>query len=119
MVGDKIENIKLAVYSDASFAGDVNDSKSTTGGLICLVGPQTFVPLNWMCKKQGAVSHSSTEAEIIALDTMIRMEGIPSLHLWSQIVDTAVGAKPDNKKADKHNRSAFERYDRISLEYVD
>ena len=76
LVGDPPEDLKIAVYSDVSFAGDLKDSKSTTGGVVCLVGPNTFVPLTWICKKQGAVSHSSTEAEIIALDTMIRLEGL-------------------------------------------
>ena len=27
-----------------------------------------FVPVSWMCKKQNAVTHSSTESEIISLD---------------------------------------------------
>ena len=30
---------------------------------------KSFVPTSWMCKKQTAVSHSSTESEIISLDT--------------------------------------------------
>ena len=60
MVGDPVTDMKLAVYSDASFAGDLTDSKSTTGGVLCLVGPRTFVPLTRICKKQGAISHSST-----------------------------------------------------------
>ena len=29
---------------------------------------RTFVPVSWMCKKQTAVSHISTESEIISLD---------------------------------------------------
>ena len=118
MVGDKFEDIKLAVYSDASFAGDTGDSKSTTGGVLCLVGPRTFIPLNWICKKQGAVSHSSTEAEIIGLDTMMRMEGIPGLHLWSQIMSTASG-KPRVLRKCAPKESAWAKYDTISTEYAD
>ena len=41
-------------------------SKSTTGGTLCVFGSHTFVPKSWMCKKQTAVSHSSTESEIIS-----------------------------------------------------
>ena len=66
-------------------AGDFQDSKSTTGVMLCLVGPNTFCPISWLCKKQGAVSHSSTEAEIVALDAALRMEGIPCLDLLSHI----------------------------------
>ena len=33
-----------------------------------IFGSHAFVPISWMCKKQTAVSHSSTESEIISLD---------------------------------------------------
>ena len=39
-----------------------------------------------MCKKQKSVSHSSTESEIISLDTGLRMDGLPALELWDLIV---------------------------------
>ena len=44
----------------------------------------TFVPIS--CKKQTAVSHSSTESEIISLDTGLRLDGLPALELWDLIV---------------------------------
>ena len=86
-VGDLPDQLKLAVFADASFAGDLKDSKSTSGGFLCLVGPHTYVPLTWICKKQGAVSHSSTEAEVISLEALMRLEGIPALNLWNQILE--------------------------------
>ena len=39
-------------------------------------------PISWMCKKQTAVSHSSTESEIISLDTGLRLDGLLALELW-------------------------------------
>ena len=45
-----------------------------------------FVPTSWMCKKQTSVSHSSTESEIISLDTGLRLDGLPALELWDLIV---------------------------------
>ena len=39
-----------------------------------------------MCKKQTALSHSSTESEIISLDTGLRLDGLPALELWDLIV---------------------------------
>ena len=86
-VGDAPGDCWLTLFSDASFAGDLRDSKSTSGGMLCLVGPNTFVPLNWICKKQGAVSHSTAEAEVISLDAGIRLEGIPALSLWDLVID--------------------------------
>jgi Reverse transcriptase (RNA-dependent DNA polymerase) len=52
----------LAGFTDADFAGDTTDRKSTTGWLF------TFnnAPLSWALKKQTAVSRSTMEAELIA-----------------------------------------------------
>ena len=41
---------------------------------------------SWMCKKQTSVSHSSTESEIISLDTGLKLDGLPALELWDLIV---------------------------------
>ena len=66
--------------------GDLEDSKSTSGGTLCIVGSHTFVPMSWMCKKQTSDSHSSTESEIISLGTGLRLDGLPALELWDLIV---------------------------------
>ena len=70
---------RLGLSQDSDFAGDLEDSKSTSGGTLCVVGSDTFVPISWMCKKQTSVSHSSTESEIISLDTGLRLDGIRAL----------------------------------------
>ena len=77
---------RLGLFQDSDFAGDLEDSKSTSGGTLCIFGSRTFVPISWMCKKQTAVSHSSTESEIISLDTGLRLDGLPALELWDLIV---------------------------------
>jgi hypothetical protein len=78
-VGDDLKDCFLVMFCDAGFAGDLNDSKSTGGASCYIIGPSTLVPIAWVCKKQGATSHSSTEAEIITLDMGLRAEGIPLL----------------------------------------
>ena len=77
---------RLGLFQDSDFAGDLEDSKSTSGGTLCIFGSHTFVPISWMCKKQTSVSHSSTESEIISLDTGLRLDGLPALELWDLIV---------------------------------
>ena len=67
------------------FAGDLEDSKFTSGGTSCVFGCHTFVPISWMCKKQTSVSHCSTESEIIPLDAGLRLDGIPALDLFNGI----------------------------------
>ena len=65
-----------------------------------------------MCKKQTSVSHSSTESEIISLDTGLRLDGLPALELWDLIVSVLGNAshvsdgtvKPVNGKNKSHNK---------------
>ena len=85
-VGNTAKQCRLGLFQDSDFAGDLEDSKSTSGGTLCIFGSHTFVPISWKCKKQTAVSHSSTESEIISLDTGLRSDGIPALDLWDLIV---------------------------------
>ena len=85
-VGNTAKQCRLGLFQDSDFAGDLEDSKSTSGGTLCILGSHTFVPISWMCKKQTAVSHSSKESEIISLDTGLRLDGLPALELWDRIV---------------------------------
>ena len=76
---------RLGLFQDSDFAGDLEDSKSTSGGTLCVFGSHLFVPISWMCKKQTSVPHSSTESEIISLDTGLRMDGISARDLWDLV----------------------------------
>ena len=65
-----------------------------------------------MCKKQTSVSHSSTESEIISLDTGLRLDGLPALELWDLIVSvfgnishvSDRAGHPVNGKNKSHNK---------------
>ena len=85
-MGNTAKQCKLGLFQDSDFAGDLEDSKSTSGRTVCVFGRHTFVPKSWMCKKQTSVSYSSTESEIISLDAGLRVDGIPALDLWDLIV---------------------------------
>ena len=86
-MGHTAKQCRLGLFQDSDFAGDhLEDSKSTSGGTLCIFGCHTFVPRSWMCKQQTAVSHSSTDSEIISLDTGLRLDGLPALELWDLIV---------------------------------
>ena len=85
-VGNTAKQCRVGLFQDSDFARDLEDSKSTSGGTLCIFGSHTFVPVSWMCEKQSSVSHSSTESEIISLDAGLSMDGIPALDLWDLIV---------------------------------
>uniref|UniRef100_A0AAV1UYD7 Polyprotein n=1 Tax=Peronospora matthiolae TaxID=2874970 RepID=A0AAV1UYD7_9STRA len=55
-------------YSDADWAGDLADRKSTSGYVFMLLG----APVSWGSKKQPSVSLSTSEAEYIALSLAIQ-----------------------------------------------
>ena len=47
---------------------------------------KSYICSNKLDVQQTAVSHSSTESEIISLDTGLRLDGLPALELWDLIV---------------------------------
>ena len=60
-----VKNVEsqLEGYSDSDWAGDKDDSKSTSGYLFTLAG----ATICWKSRKQKLIALSSTEAEYIAL----------------------------------------------------
>ena len=79
--------LSMGLFQDSDFAGDFEDSKSTSVRILCIFGSRTFVPISWMCKKRTSVSHSSTELDIISLDAGLRMDGLPALDLWDVVIE--------------------------------
>ena len=98
-VGNTAQQCRSGLFQDSDFAGDLEDSKSTSGGILCIFGSRTFVPISWMCKKQTSVSHSSTEAGVISLDAGLRMDGIPALDLWDLVIEVLYASSNQPKKS--------------------
>ena len=108
-VGNTAKQCRLELLQDSDFAGDLQDSKSTSGGTFFVLGSHTFVPISWMCKKQTSVSHSSTESEIISLDTGLRLDGLLALELWDLTVSvlgnvSRVSDRSGQPECDIHKR---------------
>ena len=110
---------RLGLFQDSDFAGDLEDSK---------------IDLRWnfvhiLKLHVRAVSHSSTESEIISLDAGLRMEGIPALDLWDLVIevfhsfsvlrrkskDTMQGNLKCNKPPRKHTK--FQT--KTQIQYID
>ena len=87
-VGKTAQQCRPSSFQDSGFVGDFEDSTLTSGGILFIFGCRTFVFISWMCEKQTSASHSSTESEIILLDSL-PMNGILALDLcvarrWKQ-----------------------------------
>ena len=50
-VGNSATQSRLGLFQDSHFSADLEDSKSTSGGTLCVFGRHTFVPISWMCNK--------------------------------------------------------------------
>ena len=76
----------MHLYTDADLASNPEDSRSTSGAYFALVGPRSHVPLAGRCKAQTAVSHSSTESELVSADAGLKSIGLPALDLWEVLM---------------------------------
>lgn len=56
-------SLYLALYVDASFAGDLQDRRSTSGYILLLAGAAIY----WKSQKQTLVTLSTSESEFVAL----------------------------------------------------
>lgn len=74
-VGNSIKDLDLAMYADADFAGCAQSMRSTSGSHMHVQGSHTCFPLSGGSKRQGCVSHSTPEAEIVAADVTLRTLG--------------------------------------------
>ena len=84
-VGDCVPNIALHLYADADFAGCTDTKRSTSGVHLAMHGPHTCYPLSGISKRQGCVSHSTPEAEMVAATFALRQCGLPAMLLWDSI----------------------------------
>ena len=78
--GDK-DTVRLVGYSDADYAADTRDRKSTMGQVFMLGSG----PISWASRKQRSVSTSTTEAEYMALSECSRQA------IWLAALFTELG----------------------------
>ena len=89
-VGNNIKELSVGIYADADYAGCGQSLRSTSGSHMMAFGSHTRFPLAGGSKRQGCVSHSTPEAEIVAADYALRTHAVPVISLWK----TLVGSDP-------------------------
>ena len=75
--------------------GDLQDSKSTSGGILCIFWSRTFAPICWMCR---SLTQPYTESEEISFDAGLRTDGAPALDLWDLVIEV-LHSSPKSDKA--------------------
>jgi hypothetical protein len=99
-IGDDARTLSPHLYCDADFAGCSETQRSTSGVHLALEGLHTRFPLAGVSKRQGCVSTSTPEAEIVAGNFGFRSVLIPQLNLWDVLFRRTVqGYFWDDNKA--------------------
>ena len=84
-VGDSMGDSSIGLFADADYAGCGESLKSTSGAHLHIQGPRTRFPLAGLSKRQGCLSHSTPEAEIVASDFAMTRLRLPAITLWQQL----------------------------------
>ena len=98
-VGDSIDGLAPHLFSDADFAGCGETLLSTPGVHSVMRGEHSSFPIMSGSKKQGCVSHSTTEAEIVAADVAFRTAGLPAISLWESYMGKKTAFFHEDNKA--------------------
>jgi hypothetical protein len=99
----KASDLSLHGSADASFAVHANDRmKGHTGGLLWL-GKQN-APIATFCSKQKLVAHSSTEAELVALDCV----AVNGLFILDTLKELGLAREDSKLRIEQDNKSAIQ-----------
>jgi hypothetical protein len=83
-----IDKLYTRNYTDSDYGGCISSGRSTSGYVCKLVGEYgTDILLDWGSKRQGYVSNSSAESEIIALSYGLNMGILPTTMLSELITN--------------------------------
>ena len=89
-VGDPSEALKLCLYTDADHCSGIDHTKSTSGMMMAVEGPNTWFPLTWASRRQTATARSTTEAEMISLGSGLFSEALPTQEFLEHILGRPV-----------------------------
>lgn len=111
------KNNVLEAFSDADYAGNINDRRSTTGVFLLLNGG----PIIWKSKRQTSVTPSTTESEYVSAATAAK-EVIRARRLLQDLGFTQLGPTLlhcDNQSAIKQvkNPEFHQRTIHINIKY--
>ena len=84
-VGSDQKIFSLDVYSDSDYAGCTETQRSTTGSIVFSALRLCRCRSPLYPKRQGFVSRSTPEAEIVAMDTTIRVLTLPALSMAEEL----------------------------------
>ena len=89
VVGYSIASLECAAYGDVGVAVCFETQISTTGGQVCIEGPNTHFPLQALSQIQDSIATSTPEATIISASPVTRTIVIPDMDLCDNALKRA------------------------------
>ena len=87
-VGNTAQQCRLGLFQESDFAGDLEDSKSTSGGLFsCLEVTRLF--------QYAGCARNKYQSHTVQRNAGLRMDGFPALDLWDLVFE--VFHSPQNR----------------------
>ena len=101
IANDPMHQITFDLFVDADHSGCQKTMRSTSGIYLTVSGPHVSWPIAGVSKKQTATSHSTPEAEMVAYDFGLRMDGLPALLMFRTLlgrynIPVALKVREDN-----------------------
>ena len=90
-VGNTAQHCRLGLFQDSDFSGDLEDSKSTSGGVLCILGSRTFCS-HKLDVQEANVSVSQNRI-FFSLDAGLRLDGLPAVDLWDVVIEVLHSSK--------------------------
>ena len=88
----------MVVYSDSDYAGCSETQRSTIGSIVFLRNNDMSVPISFVSKRQSSVSRSIAEAEIVAMDSSLRILTLLVVSIIEELfLETSVSVHGDNQ----------------------
>ena len=97
-IKDSMDKLHISLYTDGDHCSGIERTKTTSGILMAIEGPNSFYPISWASRRQTATSRSTTEAETISLASRVFSEGLPAQGLCGTLFGrpTLLAFRQDN-----------------------
>jgi len=87
---EALDTAEIHVYVDSDLAGSEDCVQSTSGCFVTLKTKAGDVPLDFFSCKQSSTSHSSCEAETVAMSRALREKALPIQTFWEKVLGRVV-----------------------------
>ena len=71
------DSFALRVFSDGDYAGCAQTQRPTTGAVLFLERKGASITISFLPRRRSCVSKPTSEAEIVAMDTSVRLLAFP------------------------------------------